>query len=226
MTRILIVKATPAALIAQGRYDFAAPFGPALQALDAGVTISTTNPYDSPWQAEMLAGVDAVIFAGSSVDWSTSAPEAEPLRDAMEDALDSGLPIWGSCNGLQLAAVVLGGAVGPSPRGVEEGLARDIRLTGEGRLHPMMAGRADVFTAPAQHRDEVTRLPKGAQLLASNAHSLVQAMAYRKGGADVWGVQYHPELPLSRKAQAEGHAPVELSNWLAHVCAGRAVQAA
>jgi GMP synthase (glutamine-hydrolysing) len=141
-----------------------------------------------------FAGVDGVIFTGSGETWATDAPEAAPQRAAMELAFGTGLPVWGSCNGLQLAAVVLGGAVGAAPNGVEIGLARDIQLTDAGRSHPAMAGRLPGFAVPCIHRDEVQRLPTGAQLLASNAHSPVQAMAYAKGGVDFWGAQYHPEL--------------------------------
>ena len=201
MHTILIVQTTPSALIAQGRFDFAAPFVSALHNIAGPLDLTMTNPYDTPWPSEALDRADAVIFAGSSVDWSTDAPEAAPLRAAMEAVFASGKPTWGSCNGLQLAAVVLGGAVGASPHGTEVGLARDIRITPEGQGHPMLNGRRDGFAAPCIHRDEVTRLPKGAQRLAGNAHSPVQAMAYTAGGVDFWGTQYHPELPASGIAQ-------------------------
>lgn len=194
MTTILIVEATPAALIAQGRFDFAACFAPVLHSLCTDLTLRQTNPYDTPWQAEALDHADAVIFAGSSVDWSTDAPEAAPLRTAMEAVFKAGKPVWGSCNGMQLAAVVLGGTVGASPNGTEIGLARNIRMTTAGQSHAMMQGRRNGFAVACIHFDEVTALPQGATLLAGNAHSPVQAMAYTQGGVDFWGTQYHPEL--------------------------------
>lgn len=194
MTAILIVEATPAALIAKGRYDFAAVFPPVLRALDASLRIARTNPYDTPLTPDALDTADAVIFAGSSVDWSTDAAEAAPLSSAMEAAFRTGKPVWGSCNGMQLAAVVLGGAVRPSPNGTEIGLARDIRLTEAGQRHPMLAGRRSGFAAACAHFDEVAQLPSGAAHLASNAHSPVQAFAYAQDGVDFMGTQYHPEL--------------------------------
>jgi GMP synthase (glutamine-hydrolysing) len=156
-------------------------------------------PYKTP--LEEVGEVDGIILTGSGVNWSVDAPEAASLRDAMVPVLDAGVPIWGSCNGLQLAAVVLGGAVGASPNGQELGLARDMILTEAGADHAMMAGRAKGFAVPCLHRDEVQRLPDGAVLLAGNAHSPVQAMAYEQGGVRFWGTQYHPEMSPSSVAR-------------------------
>lgn len=116
-------------------------------------------------------------------------------------AADAGLPIFGSCWGLQIAAVAAGGVVEYNPRGREVGFARKIALNEAGRAHPMFARKASVFDAPCIHYDEVTRLPPGATLLASNAHSAVQAAVIPLGRSEVWAVQYHPEFDLAQLAQ-------------------------
>ena len=162
--------------------------------------IRAVAPYDG--EDVQFDGADAAIFTGSAVDWQADDPRARPLADALEAAFAAGLPVWGSCNGMNLGAILLGGSVGGSPSGVEVGLARDMRLTAEGRHHPMMAGRRDGFCVPCIHRDEVRQLPEGAVVLAGNAHSPVQAFAYERDGVSFWGVQYHPEYP----AQAVGAA--------------------
>ena len=156
--------------------------------------IQVVEPYRKALTSDDLYGVDGVAFTGSGVAWSTDAIEAAALRTAGEMVFEAGIPTIGSCNGLQLAAVLLGGAVGASPNGMEIGLARDIELTEAGRKHPMMQGRRDGFCVPCIHRDEVQRLPDGAVLIAGNAHSPVQAMTYHANGVDFWGMQYHPEL--------------------------------
>lgn len=115
-------------------------------------------------------------------------------------AAEAGLPIFGSCWGLQIAAVAAGGEVSYSPRGREVGFARKILLNEAGRGHPMFTGKATVFDAPCIHYDEVTRLPEGATLLASNAHSTVQAAVIPLGRSEVWAVQYHPEFDLAHLA--------------------------
>ncbi len=193
MLRILIIEGNSPAAVAAGH-----PASKAFIQVGSDLSLAAdwriSSPYTSPTVKADFEEMDGVIFTGSGVDWATDAPQAAPQRAAMALAFDTGLPIWGSCNGLQLAAVVLGGVVGAAPPGVEIGIARDIRLTDAGRAHPVMAGREPGFAVPCIHRDEVQRLPEGAVLLAENAHSPVQAMAYAQDGVDFWGVQYHPEF--------------------------------
>ena len=159
--------------------------------------VNVASPYGGNLRGGLFDEVDGVIFSGSGVAWATDAPEAAGLRKAMEEAFAAEKPVWGSCNGMQLAAVVLGGAVGASPKGHEVGLALDLALTEMGAMHPMMAGRTEGFAVPCVHRDEVQKMPDGAVLLAGNDHSPVQAMVYEQNGVDFWGTQYHPELSAS-----------------------------
>lgn len=195
MTAILVIEGNPpdlvAAAIARGETCLAEVYGRALVALDPGLTIRTHQPYADG--APDFSRADGVVFTGSGVAWCVMATEGEPQAAAMRAALETGLPVFGSCNGMQLAAWVLGGEVAASPRGCEDGIARDLRLTPAGRSHPMLAGRTDGYAVPCVHRDEVRRLPDGAVLLAGNAHSPIQAFACETGGVDFWGVQYHPE---------------------------------
>ena len=201
--RILVVESNPAETRAAVRESRGESLGEnyarVLSQLQPSVTVDIIAPYDSPAEAD-LAGFSGVAFTGSSVEWCTEDERAGPLAAVMRQALGSGLPVFGSCNGMQLAATVLGGYCGASPNGREDGLARDIRLTEAGRTHPMMAGRSDGFAVPCMHRDEVQRLPEGAVLLAGNAHSPVQAFAYERDGARFWGCQYHPEFELENLA--------------------------
>lgn len=117
------------------------------------------------------------------------------------EAAETGLPIFGSCWGLQIAAMAGGGQVAYNPKGREVGFARKITLNEAARGHPMFAGKPAVFDAPCIHYDEVIRLPEGATLLASNAHSVVQAALIPLGRSEVWAVQYHPEFDLQQLVQ-------------------------
>ena len=120
----------------------------------------------------------------------------------MRAVFASGTPSFGSCAGLQVATVAAGGTVRPNGRGAEAPFARGIAPTGEGAAHPLFAGRPARFDAPSIHSDEVAELPDGAILLASNAHTRVQAAEIRSGEGVFWGVQYHPELSLGEVAAA------------------------
>jgi GMP synthase (glutamine-hydrolysing) len=119
----------------------------------------------------------------------------------VKEAAEHGLPIFGSCWGLQIAVMAAGGEVAYNPKGREVGFARKILLNEAGRGHPMFADKSRVFDAPCIHYDEVTRLPEEAVLLASNKHSLVQAAVIPLGRSEVWAVQYHPEFDLEQLVQ-------------------------
>lgn len=193
MTRILIVESNSTDLLAQSR-SAAAYFLKAFQALIPQAELRVVAPYAAPLRDEVFEDVTGIVFTGSGVAWTTCDDRAAPLRKAMEQAFATGLPVWGSCNGMQLAASVLGGHVNDSPNGLEFGLASRVTFTNTGKSHPMFKDRTCGMASPCIHSHEVIRLPEGAEVLASNAHSQVQAMAYTRDGVNFWGVQYHPEM--------------------------------
>lgn len=199
MSVILIIESNTPEMIAGGSRPASDFFVRSFADLSPRADVRIAAPYETAFDPALLDEVDGVVFTGSGVAWNTSAPQAKPLQDAMEVVFNAGLSVWGSCNGMQLAATVLGGAVGAN--GFEAAFARDVRLTQAGKAHPMMRGRVDGFAVPCIHRDEVTRLPEGAVLIASNAHSQVQAMSYETGGVRFWGTQYHPEMTGGDVAQ-------------------------
>lgn len=193
MPTILILEGNTPSLIASGNSG-AAGFVRMLLALMPSLYLRVAAPHGGPIADELLDDVDAFVFTGSGTAFAADADEAAPQRAVMTRALERGNPVWGSCNGLHLAALVLGGEVGSSLAGLEVGVARGTTVTADGFKHPMMAGRPRVFTAPTVHRDEVQRVPAGAVVVATNDHSAVQAMVYEQDGVDFWGTQYHPEL--------------------------------
>lgn len=196
MTTVLIVESNP-----PNYPQDAQLFQAALACIDPGIDTRVTRPLEHPLAAGMLDGVDGVIFTGSAVDWGVDDPRGAHLWAAMETVFARALPTYGSCNGMQLAASVLGGASAVSPNGRERGLARGVTLTQAGLTHPFLAGRRQGFSVPCIHSHEVAVLPEGGVLLAGNAHSPVQAFAYDAGGVSFWGVQYHPEVPPAHMAQ-------------------------
>lgn len=116
-------------------------------------------------------------------------------------AFERGVPAFGSCWGLQMAAVAAGGEVRANPRGREMGLARKIHLTESGRSHPMYEGKPPVFDGFISHVDEVTRLPPGGRVLSGNAFTAVQSAVVEHGAGVFWATQYHPEYDLHEMAR-------------------------
>jgi GMP synthase (glutamine-hydrolysing) len=102
---------------------------------------------------------------------------------------------------MQIAASAAGGRVSANLRGREIGIARKIRLTREGREHPMLEGRPTVFANLISHLDEVTELPAGAVVLAGNDFTQIQALEVKHRNGVFWGVQYHPEFDLHEMAR-------------------------
>ena len=167
------------------------------------IHIETVFPADSDVFLPIgtsIGDFDGMVMGGSGLHAFDTVPEVTRQVDLMKSALDAGLSVLGSCWGLQIAAAATGGSVAKSPRGREVGIARKISLTNAGAGHALYAGKPAVFDSPCIHYDEVTRLPPGAIILASNAHSVVQAAIIRTGSGEFWGMQYHPEFDLPHLA--------------------------
>jgi GMP synthase (glutamine-hydrolysing) len=140
---------------------------------------------------------DGFIWTGSDLTvYHTDDPRVAGQIAFARALNQAGAASWGSCWGLQLASQVAGGEVAANPRGREWGIARDIRLTDAARSSPMHAGKPAQFDAFIMHLDEVTRLPEGTPLLATNAHTPIQAAIIEDGTASFWCTQYHPEYNL------------------------------
>jgi GMP synthase (glutamine-hydrolysing) len=140
---------------------------------------------------------DGFIWTGSDLTvYHVDDPRVAGQIAFASALMDAGAACWGSCWGLQLAAQVAGGEVAANPKGREWGIARDIRLTDAAATAPMHAGKPPVFDAFIMHLDEVTRLPDGTPLLATNDHTHVQAAIVERGKGVFWTTQYHPEYNL------------------------------
>ena len=176
-----------------------------LRALVPGAVCDLVRPAEEGARAAGagdIAGYDAVFLTGSPLHVYVDTPDVRRQLTFMRAVFASGTPSFGSCAGLQVAVAVAGGTVRPNRRGQEAGFARGIVLTEAGRSHPLLAGRPPAYDAASIHSDEVETLPPGATLLSGNGMSHVQAAEVRFDRGVFWGVQYHPELPLSEIAGA------------------------
>lgn len=164
--------------------------------------IAPADADDAAHDVDTLRGYDAVFLTGSPLHLYEDTPETRRQVAFMRDVFRSGTPSFGSCAGLQVAAVAAGGTVRAMTDRREAGFARRIHRRAAGRDHPLLDGRPAVFDAPAIHGDEVEELPDGGVLLASNGVTRVQAAEIRHDGGVFWGVQYHPEISLREVAAA------------------------
>jgi GMP synthase (glutamine-hydrolysing) len=172
-----------------------------LRGLAPDATIDICFPADlDPLLPAALDSYGGVAVTGSSLNIYRREPESMRQVDFARSVFAVGLPMFGSCWGLQLATVAAGGTVAANPRGREVAFARKVTLTEAGRAHAMHEGRGLAFDAPAIHADEVATLAPGTIVTATNAMSQVQAAEIRIGRSVVWGVQYHPEYKLGEVA--------------------------
>jgi GMP synthase (glutamine-hydrolysing) len=203
---ILIVDGAPSAsqdmLVANGGRRHGPNYGAALasQAHESvgGVEVFVLAAADgaSLPQGMALSDFDGIAWTGSPLNAYHETEAVTRQVEFARTAFQSGVPCFGSCWGLQVMMVALGGKVRMNPKGAEMGFARSILLTDAGRAHPMFTGKPAVFDALCVHQDEVCDLPPGAELLAGNSFSDVQAASLRDGERSFWGVQYHPEYDL------------------------------
>jgi len=207
MPNILIAEGTPAAWQAE-RADFGIPsnvslFAAALHLHRPDIRCTALNIADGePFPlGTALADFDGVMFPGAPLHIYDRTPAVTRQIDFARAAFAAGVSVWGSCWGLQLATVALGGSVRRNPRGRELAIARAITVTEAGRTHPLLASRPLVFDALCSHLDEVEALPPNAEVLAANELSSIQAMAARTPrGGSFFGTQYHPEHTLAVSA--------------------------
>jgi GMP synthase (glutamine-hydrolysing) len=149
-----------------------------------------------------LHDYDAYIWTGSDLTiYHHDDPRVTRQIELAQAIFRAGVPCYGSCWGVQMAAVAAGGEVQKNPKGREWGLARDIRPTEAGRRSLLLAGKPDRYDGFIMHLDEVTHLPEGATLLATNEHTHVQALEVRHESGVFWATQYHPEYNLYEMAR-------------------------
>jgi GMP synthase (glutamine-hydrolysing) len=154
-------------------------FGAALHTHDGRAGRPPVDPHD-------FAGI---LVTGSSASLTRPEPWMDDAAELVVPAADLGVALLGICFGHQLIGRAFGGAVVRNPDGWEVGTTF-VDLTDEGRADPLFADLPASLRVNLTHEDHVEPSP-GLRVLATNAHSPVQAIAV---GDHVRGVQFHPEL--------------------------------
>jgi GMP synthase (glutamine-hydrolysing) len=204
--RLLVCEGNTAELrakqVAAGGAIMSDGYADLLRKLLPGAVVDICYPADPGTNLPIggLEGYDGVAITGSALNVYDRGPTIDPQIELAREVMKAKTPLFGSCWGLQVVTVAMGGVVRVNPKGRELSIARKIALTPEGRAHPMYRGKASVFDAVAVHLDEVEVMAPGTTVLAENGMSAVQAAEIKVDGAIAWGVQYHPEFSLGDMA--------------------------
>jgi GMP synthase-like glutamine amidotransferase len=139
-----------------------------------------------------LSGHDGLLVLGgpqSAMDDERTSPELVGVRELLRQALAADVPTLAVCLGAQLLAEVGGGRVRTGIDGPEVGatLVAKRDAADKDRVFGPVPISPDVIQ---WHHDEISELPTGATLLASNPFYPYQA--YRVG-RHVYGLQFHIE---------------------------------
>ena len=153
-------------------------------------------------EGHSLEHFDGIIWTGSDLTiFHLDDERVTKQIDFAKAVYEYGVPSYGSCWGIQMAAVAAGGEVEKNPKGREWSIGRNIRLTKEGSQSLFLAGKPEIYNGFVMHLDEVTRIPAGGTILAHNEHCKVQSLEVRHKKGTFWAAQYHPEYNLLEMAK-------------------------
>jgi GMP synthase (glutamine-hydrolysing) len=151
-----------------------------------------SEPREPGWCAPDLGPYAGVVVSGSPA--SLTAPDGwmEDVAELARSAAQRGRPVLGVCFGHQLLGWAYGAQITRNPRGWELG-TQEVELTEAGRADPLFADLPSVLEVNETHEDIIdeTGLPADLRVLAGNAQTPVQALAWQE---HVRGVQFHPEI--------------------------------
>ena len=142
-----------------------------------------------------LKKYDGIVLTGSTLRIEEKSNEVKKDIEFAKRLFENEKKIFAACWGLQITVTAAGGKCRVSPNGAHIGIAHDIKLTEEGKKHTLFKSKPDVFTTPAFNYDEVEMPPKNSVLLASNKINKFEALYFTVGKSEIWGLQYHPEIP-------------------------------
>jgi len=160
--------------------------------------INIVEPGDDSAILKIIASLkkyDGIILTGSTLRIDDFSNEIKKHIDFVKTCFKHEKKIFAACWGLQIATTAAGGKCRVAPSGPHVGIAYDIELTDEGKKHKLYSSKPHKFTTPAFNYDEVEIPPNNAVVLASNKINKFEALHFTVGNSEIWGLQYHPEIP-------------------------------
>ncbi|HIF62041.1 MAG TPA: type 1 glutamine amidotransferase [Candidatus Pelagibacter sp.] len=166
--------------------------------IDPSYDIDIVQPGDDKSISKIISSLkkyNGIILTGSTLRINDDSNEVKKHIQFAKKCFESEQKIFAACWGLQITVIAAGGRCRVSPNGAHIGIAQDIELTDEGKKHKLYLSKQYKFSTPAFNYDEVEIPPKNSILLASDRINKIMALHFDIGKSEVWGLQYHPEIP-------------------------------
>ena len=141
---------------------------------------------------------DGLIWGGSSLNIYSDTAEIRRQLEFMKECQKKVQNILAICWGMQVAVTAAGGVVKKGQNGSHRGIAHEININENGSKHPLYKDKDKIFNTPAFNYDEVVTLPHNATLLSSNKVNKVMGLNFKSKIANIWGIQYHPEITYEK----------------------------
>ena len=169
-----------------------------IEKLEPKSEIDIVEPGDDKSISKIISSLkkyDGVVLTGSTLRIEDTSEEVKKHIQFAKTCFEHGKKFFASCWGLQVTVTAAGGRCRVAPKGAHVGIAYNIELTSEGKKHKLFNCKPHTFTTPAFNYDEVEIPPSNAVLLASNKINKFEALHFTVGNSEIWGLQYHPEIP-------------------------------
>ena len=159
-----------------------------------------------------LKKYDGIVLTGSTLRIQDTSKEVKKHMEFVKTCFKHDKKFFAACWGLQITVTAAGGKCRAAPGGAHVGIAYDIELTNEGKKHKLYSSKPHKFTTPAFNYDEVEIPPNNSVLLASNKINKFEALHFTVGNSEIWGIQYHPEIPYDYMIKLIKHRSKGLIN--------------
>jgi len=170
-----------------------------IKKIEPSSEIDIVSPGDDKSIIKIIASLkkySGIVLTGSTLRVNDNSKEIKKHIQFAQKCFENEQKIFAACWGLQITVTAAGGKCRVSPNGAHIGIAQDIKLTEEGKKHGLFSSKNQKFTSPAFNHDEVETPPSNSILLAGDKINKFMAIQFNVGKSEVWGLQYHPEIPF------------------------------
>ena len=164
-----------------------------LEPLSNVTIINPANDNDTQEALKNMDQYNGIIFTGGAMRLNDMTEEIKKHISFATNCMKHSNKILAICWGLQVCSTAAGGKVAPGKNGAHIGIATDVEINEDGKKNPIYKNKKLKFNTPAFNFDEVSELPKGATLLASDKVNKIMGVYFKSENSEVWGLQYHPD---------------------------------